>query len=310
MEFSLTDEIINQITFAMEDQQHNFLINRKTGEIIRKADEKRSADKEDQEYAAIPGWRPINGYYLMEKFVSSLRNPVFRDRLREALSSGKGVFRSFKDHLKKNKEVENLWFIFKDREMRQIVWRWYDEQRELAGLEKLGPVPEKFEDLALSDFSIKEGDKEHLEPALKLDKKAFSKAFPDADPDQVETVYTQKRKLEPGLLDPKSLLLVIESPMKEFAGFAWGVEKTGPFSEGMLLKIIQVAVVEHYRGLGLGQMLMRRLLQEAHNRGYERLSVELVEASLSLGSFFESLGFKTCSQTLEFDLENWERNLT
>ena len=305
MDSPLTGETIKQIIFAMEDQQENFLISVKTGEIVEcKIFDPTAAGGE---FLPVPEWKPLDGYALMEKFVSRLNNPVFKGLLREALDSGKNVFRNFKNTLKKNEEVEKLWFSFKEREMRKVVFDWYNEQRELRGLEQLGPEPEETEDLLLSDFIIREGKREDLEPLLRLDKMSFLESFPDRDRDLVEHLYGLKRKQAPSPLDSESLLLIAETPGEIFTGFAWGVRTYDPFSGGSILRLIQLAVVSHYRGLGLAGMLVKRFLEAAHERGYEALEVELAGVSLSLFKFFSSLGFKTRNQTLELDLTSWER---
>ena len=196
MEFPLTEERINQIIFAMEDQRHRFLVHRRTGELVREdelaarpglkpsdsgapqAAEKAESEeqetavldgKRDDPYVPIPSWEPMDGFHLMERFVLKLRNPIFTEMLREALSSGKGVFRKFKDIVKKNREMEHLWFTFKEREMRQAVQEWYEGERELAGLQRLAREPEPPEELLAGDFAVVWGESRHLEPVLKLD---------------------------------------------------------------------------------------------------------------------------------------------
>ncbi len=303
MEFALTDELIDQIIFAMEDQQHKILVNRHSGDLVH------SEEVEDPEqFTSIPEWRPIDGYNLMEKFITKLRNPIFRELLKEALSSGKGVFRNFKNTLKKSREVEKLWFTFKEREMKQVVVRWYNEQRELAGLEQIGEEPEETEDLLLSDFTIREGGEEHLEAMVNLDRRSFMENYPDAEQDRIERCFNDMRKSLPGLGEPESLLFVAETPTGDFAGFVWGVEEEDPLSGNPVLRIVQLAVVEHHRGLGLGQLLIRRLTKEAYQQGYEKLTLELAAGSLVLAGFLQNLGFETTAQILELDLNRWEKN--
>jgi hypothetical protein len=178
VEFVLTEEIAAQVVYAMEDQQHRFVIHRETGEVLR-ADSEEIRGRAD-EVVSLPKWRPLDGFQLMERFVSRLHNPVFRERLREALSSGKGVFRKFKDILKEEREIERLWFSFKEREMRLVVWNWYNEQRELAGLERLELEPEEdeYEELLETDFAVLPGAPAHLEALRRLDRQGFREAYP------------------------------------------------------------------------------------------------------------------------------------
>ncbi len=139
MEFDLTKEILDQIIFAMEDQTEESVVDRSSGEvIIVRGDDGRYGG---ERYAPTPEWKPIDGYQLMERFVTGLRNPTLREELRAALGAGRGVFRSFKDALKKNPEIEKRWYLFKEREMRRVVLDWYNQARELEGLERLGLDP-------------------------------------------------------------------------------------------------------------------------------------------------------------------------
>ena len=303
MDFDLSNELIDQIIFAMEDQQQKFVISGSSGELFR-SDE---VPDNTRTCFDLPDWQPIDGFNLMEKFVSHLRNPIFRDQLKDALSSGKGVFRQFKDILKKNREIEQRWFLFKAREMKQVIRRWYNEQRELAGLTRLGPEPEETGDLLLSDFTIDLGEKRHLEEVLRLDRKAFLENHPKASKDRLEQVYGQMRKVQPGPLSEGSLVLVAETPAGEFSGFAWGIEFENTVEESWLLKIVMIAVVKHYRGLGLGSMLLNEILKRAHERIYDGVEIELSGLSLGIATFLESHGFAVSRLALTLDLNDWGR---
>ncbi len=311
MNFNLDDERMEQIIFAMEDQQHRYLIHRGTGELVRaeEADGEDSPDDEADAYLPIPEWQPVHGFRLMEKFVSRLRNPLLRDRLNEALASGKGVFRKFKDILKANREIERFWFTFKERELRQVVWQWYNDQRELAGLERLEEEPqvvEGLEDLLASDFSFSTAQERHLDSILTLDREVFAARFPEAEPAVLAECYESSRKRLPGPLDRDSFLLVAETPEQDFAGFAWAVRETDPLSGERLLRIYQLAVVLRYRGVGLGAMLLKKLIVEARDRGYHRVHCELDGTCLQLAGFFAELGFHPVSQVVELDPSRFE----
>ena len=99
-----------------------------------------------------------------------------------------------------------------------------------------------------------------------------------------------------------------ETAAKGFAGFVWGVEREEPLSERRFFSIIQLAVVKHYRGLGLAQMMLERIKKEAYARGYEKLSVELTAAALRIQDLFHGLGYKDKAVTLELDLARLERD--
>jgi len=338
MEFPLTEELIDQIIFAMEDQNHEFFIDRRKGVLVREEELQRDsgesagppdepqdeqaardqslldgkpADRPEWEdrYVPIPDWSPADGFHLMERFVLKLRNPIFAEQLREALSAGQGVFRRFKDILKKNREIERLWFQFKDREMRRVVERWYEEERELAGLRaQAAAAGEEEEDLPASEFSILPGELRHVEPALKLDLKAFLETHAELDPERAERLYRDSRRLLPSLLDPRSLFLAAETPGGELAGFAWAVQQEDPAAGTSVLSLAQLAVRKHVRGIGLASLLLRRLCRQSQERGFQRLWVGLEGRALAVASLFEGLGFRPRAVELELDLRGWDEN--
>jgi GNAT superfamily N-acetyltransferase len=305
VDFTLQPEQVEQIIFAMEDQQHSYYVHRRSGELLR-ADEV----EEGGELVPIPEWQPVNGFLMMEKFVARLRNPLLRLELKDALASGRGVFRKFKDILKDNVEVERLWFAFKERELRAVVWQWYNEHRELAGLERLVQEPEEpegLQDLLGSDFAIVPLHGGHEEVLHELDESAFAARFAGADPARVATMFKEARKGLPDAGSPDSLAFVAETPEGEFAGFVWAVEEGDPLAAGRVLRVHQLAVAERYRGLGLGAMLLRRLIVQARDRGLHLVRIELNGKCLDLAGFFQGLGFKPISQDMELDPTRWEQ---
>jgi len=311
MDFSLDNELIEQIIFAMGDQQHSYYVHRRSGELVGEAEIEEDEGQEGIEdpFVPIPEWQPAHGFLLMEKFVARLRNPLLRDQLKEALASGRGVFRKFKDILKTSRGAEHGWFTFKERELRQVVRRWYNDQRELAGLERLEEEPEEIdglEDLLGSDFAILPGQKQHLDAVRKLDEAAFTARFPDADPRRVADIFRETRSTLPDLAAKDSLLLVAETADQDFAGFVWAVESTDAFIPGRILQVHQLAVVQRYQGMGLGTMLLRRIIAEARDRGYHRIRSDLSGKGLQLAGFFREFGFQAIAQVMDLDPTHWE----
>ena len=311
MEFTLNSELVEQIIFAMEDQQNDYRVHRDSGELLRadEIEQEQTPEEGEDPFVPIPQWRPVDGFLMMEKFVARLRNPLLRDQLKDALASGRGVFRKFKDILKTSPEIEHLWFIFKERELRKIVWTWYNDNRELAGLERLEVEPEPtedLEDLLASDFAIVPVQSRHLEALLRLDESAFTARFPEADPERVSDLYRESREDLPDPASGGSLAFAAETPEEDFAGFVWAVEQIDPLIAGRSLRVQQLAVVQRYQGVGLGSMLLRRLIVEARDRGYHRLRGELSGTGMQLAGFFEQLGFQTVARDVELDPTYWE----
>ena len=155
MTFPLTRELIDQIMFGMENQDTDFLLDLYDQKVVRIDELPDEGQDDEARYIPLPEWRSVDGYNLMEKFVASLHNPIYREILRSILASGKGVFRQFKDALKERQEIERLWYRFKEREMRAHVVEWYNVLRESWGLARIGdPEDEGTEVLVLSDFAL------------------------------------------------------------------------------------------------------------------------------------------------------------
>jgi ribosomal protein S18 acetylase RimI-like enzyme len=234
----------------------------------------------------------------MQSFVSTMHNPVYRDLLSQALTAGKGVFRQFKDTLKQNREVERLWFHYKDRRLRSVVVAWYNASREARGLEKLAPEPEETEELVASDFSLSWGAGGHAEEVLQLDHDVFRELFPRDDPGQLEVRYRERRAGLPSPSDQASALLVAETPAGELVGYAWGIVA------GDDVHLAQLTVVRELRGIGLGEALLRKFLSDLRARGVHTLTTELEGRSLRSSQFFQSLGFTQRSEVLECSLDS------
>jgi ribosomal protein S18 acetylase RimI-like enzyme len=295
MTFELTPQMIDKIGFAMEDQDERYLIDADSGELI--SSKSLLEDPDEEKFIPLPRWGSAEGFHLMESFVTTLYNPVYRELLISALSEGRGVFRAFKNTLKKNHEIEKLWFSYKEKRLRAVIIAWYNLNREARGLAKMSPEPEETEELVASDFSIDWGLRGHREQILRLDREAFMELFPKQQPAAVEARFKEKRDGIPPLESESSLILVAETPSGELAGFAWGV------MAGSSVHIAQLAVSKEYRGIGLGEALMKRLLTDIRKRGMKTLTTELSGKSLRFSAFFQSLGFTPLSEILECNLD-------
>jgi len=287
--------MIDKIGFAMEDQKARYAIDMDTGELTPLS--ALGSSFSEEKHARLPRWGSAEGFHLMESFVTDLRNPVYRDLLAKALTSGTGVFRSFKDTLKKNKEIEKLWFHYKETRLRAIIVSWYNVHREARGLEKLPLEPEEREELVESDFSFVWGERGHREDILRLDRDTFQELFPKEASQPIEERYAEKRRGVPAPGEETSPILVAETPAGDLAGFAWGL------IDGKSVHIVQLAVMAELRGIGLGEALLKRFLTDMRARGMKRLTMELAGKSLRFAAFFQSVGFRPMTQVLESNLD-------
>lgn len=157
MVFELTDALGEAIAKALENQDKKFLVDAQNSTLV---EESPDVCPDDERFYELPPWDSADGFSLMEDFVNDLHSPLAYTDLQEALHSGKGVFRGFKDVLKRYPLIERRWHYFKSRALLSYVNSWYNSLRESWGLEKLDSEPEETEDLLLDDFSFSEYDYE------------------------------------------------------------------------------------------------------------------------------------------------------
>jgi ribosomal protein S18 acetylase RimI-like enzyme len=295
MDFPLTSQMIDKIIFAMEDQKTKYAVEVSTGELA--AAGSHGGPLPEERYVALPRWGSAEGFHLMESFVTTLNNPLHREALAGALASGKGVFRGFKDALKRNPEIEKLWFHYKEKRLRAVVVSWYNASREARGLERLAPEPEETGDLVASDFTLTWGAGGREAEILRLDRDAFYELFPMDNPARLAVRYGEKRKGVPVPGSDASPLLVAEDPDGGLAGFAWGR------IEGQTVHILQLTVAADMRGIGLGEAVLRKFLTDMRARGMKLLTTELAGRSLRYAGFFRSVGFHPVTQLMECGLD-------
>jgi GNAT superfamily N-acetyltransferase len=252
MYFELTEALIDAILFSMEDQNGNFYMDVQKGMIRGDLDFDFNENPLDDpgRFIALPGWDSAEGFRLMERFAAGLKNSVVRDKLSAALDRGKGVFRAFKDTLSLYPETEQVWFKFKEREMRRVIVNWYNALREEWGLERIGMEPDETGDLVLEDFRIRAPREEDCAAAAELHRlclEEFRKAAACPPPGD------QTLPAAPG---PQTPVLVAETGGGDFAAHI-AAQKQGP-----ALRITALEVRPEYRGLGIGEALLSRLLEE------------------------------------------------
>ncbi len=155
MVFELTDALGESISKALENQDKRFLVDAQNSVLV---EEGGGVCPDEGRYYELPPWDSADGFSLMEEFVNGLHSPLAYTDLQEALHSGKGVFRGFKDVLKRYPLIERRWHFFKSRALLNYVNGWYNSLRESWGLEKLDSEPEETENLLLDDFTFCEYD--------------------------------------------------------------------------------------------------------------------------------------------------------
>lgn len=288
MQFELSPEVYDQIIFAMEDQGSHSFVHRTTGQVVTRD----RLEYAGEEYVPTPRWKPADGFHLMEGFVTTVPNRYYREQLRDALSTGKGVFRSFKNALKQSRDLERSWYRFKEREMRRVVAEWYNQEREAAGLERLGPEPEETEDLTVSDFVVTTALPHHLPAAGNVDREALIELGQVPAPELAECVKRRLRALDA----PGAHVVVARTPGDEVVGLAWARERPPatsrqPAWQAGEWELVQLAVLSYYRGIGLAGRLLAALSEAAREHAVTTLHVKLEAATMGAREVLERAGY-------------------
>ena len=291
MQFELSDEIINQIIFSMEDQNGRYVFDSENNTLTAASD---VPDGDPDRYYALPVWDSVDGFKMMERFVASLRNPPVKERLRAVLFAGKGVFRGFKDVLKGSPEVENLWFAFKEKALKREIIGWYNTLCDSWGAEKIGAEPEETDELVCSDFTFCEepdaSDEAFVQNARTLSEKELKEMY-DAEPAEAFSLLDRV----PGMLAGKGsfFTLTVRTAEGECAGFI----RASPIPEGARKTVIvtDFFIFPAWRGLGIGKSLFARCMDTLKAKGIKHVFV----LSVHIPVFFEQVmlrsGFRRIS---------------
>lgn len=268
MEFELTPELTDEIIFSMEDQTGHFLFDSAENRCVASREEGSSVIDDEDRYFAIPLWDSVSGFRMMERFVAQLRNPIVREELRDALSSGHGVFRKFKNILKEHAEIERLWFLFKEREMRNTVLEWYNGLRDFWGLERIGAEPEETEEIVGQDFLFRKFDIDDASPLEILVSTIEREISSGLSPELYGAISELMSRIR-GADGDLDHIIVTETAEGDLVGVAI----SSPLPEGSFLssQLTVLAVFPEFRGLGIGKELLSRTVSYWAAKGYRWL---------------------------------------
>jgi ribosomal protein S18 acetylase RimI-like enzyme len=297
MQFELSEALINDLLFSMEDQMGSFLLDTQEGVILGEEDEDFDQVEQDGDrYISLPDWDSTDGFRLMEHFAAGLRNLVIREELTGALNRGRGVFRAFKDAISHYPETEKLWYSYKERGMRREILRWYNALREEWGLERIGGEPEETADLVLEDFRFRPSTEEDREAAAALHRLCREELCAYTTGHELGTAELPAflmaechddcpDGLRNGRHDgdgtwpfPGDLGLMAETGDGEFAGYIAAAR------QGETLRIYTLEVQSQYRGLGIGENLLALFMERARQSGADTPPALQVLIDLPAGS--------------------------
>jgi GNAT superfamily N-acetyltransferase len=272
MQFELTDALMDDILFSMEDQGNDFFVDTQEGIVVGGIDsdigEFLEAEGEVVRYISLPDWDSSDGYRLMERFAASFRNPLLRDELTTALNQGRGVFRAFKNILSQHPEVEKLWFSFKDREMKKEILDWYNALREEWGLERIGHEPEETGDLVLEDFRFRNVTERDAVIAGELHRRCLEE-YCGSEGEGDSMLIPESMMQEALWIFPGDMAFTAETGAGDFAAYI------SARRDGTSLRIAALEVKHEYRGLGIGEALLSHFLSRVDRTAISHVFMDL-----------------------------------
>lgn len=264
MQFALTDSLVNEITIALENQDQIFVIDAQNNSLLDNTDNSVTAD--NNFFYTLPEWTSANGFKLREDFVSILNAPIAKDELQEVLHSGRGVFKNFRTIIKKYPEVEKKWFLYKNKIMGLYINDWFNELREIWGLEKLDYIPESDENLIHDDFSFREYDSEIDQNNILLYLRAYFFSEDQNIPEELKQAFFEIWKNGFTSFDSTNQTgFICHSLSDDFAGCITASPLSAAQEDIMIISTIFVPV--NFRGLGIGTELLTMFLSKQKELG-------------------------------------------
>ncbi|MDR0568362.1 MAG: GNAT family N-acetyltransferase [Spirochaetaceae bacterium] len=275
MHFELTQALIDEIVFAMENQRDRFMLDTEKILLIpKKWYAHYGQDAAPDRYIELPAWNSADGFRLMERFVLHFKNPALGLSLQAALQQGRGVFRAFKDILNRHPVAEKRWLAFKKQEMQAEIIRWYHAAGQEDQRRRIGNEPEETGDLIQEDFIFRKPS-----PADAVTAQALHKRLRAEYAGNEAVLLTMPETL------PEDLRLIAETAEGELAGYIGVTRRRGS------LRINALAVKPEFRGLGIGEELCARLLQDLSPAESAAVTFDLPATAGGFSHVLARLGF-------------------
>lgn len=290
--FELDDKVVESVIFAMENQGAVSYIDMETGILSSRIDEGAEAGEPGEDapdLEPIPTWTSQDGFRLMEQFAQTIGHPVVRADLLAALSRGRGVFRAFKDALDAHPEAERKWYEYKARAMKARIVQWYEDLRDVRGLQRLGLEPEDTDDLLLSDFRILRYGAEvwgEFEPLVRAGREDALARFPGTLVDHVFSTLDREIR---GPYGADYSIYSAECEPGARAGMA--LTRILRSGEGAFAVLGFLYVDPERRRIGLGRTLIERAREDAFREGIRHFVVDMPFLWPEFGASLEGLGY-------------------
>ncbi len=265
----------------MEDQENATVVDLDSGEVL--------PFQEGAKFASPPSWSSREGFRLMEDFLASIRQPSARRDLGAALARGRGVFKAFKAALADYPDIERSFRDFKIRAMRHTIRLWYDDLREVRGLERLGPEPEETDELIVSDLEVR------LE-SLTQAKELLLSLFDEAESESLEYLpsvvagFEFDRLRDEMDLGQEGLCALADDGEGGAIGAALAFRIVGP--ERSIGRIVFLFVRKEFRQMGLGKAMLGVLTDGFRAEGTHALILDSALVPYDFAASLERLGYR------------------
>ena len=284
MTFTLTESLLDELQTALENQEQQFLVDAAQNKLIPKTD----GLKGDEEFFyELPEWDSASGFKLREDFVSNLNSPLAHEALQEVLHSGRGVFRNFRNVIKAYPEVEKKWHVYKNNKMMCYINNWYNNLREVWGLEKLDYVPESDDSLIHDDFSFAAYTQQNEKELVLHMNAAFRERNENLSPELSQAIYNIWLDQFELAHSKGELGFICRSFSNDFAGCIT-VSQVSQKQEKVMV-LTSLFVPEAFRGLGIGTELINMCLSELKKLG----KTWLILPNMTVPEYLEPLLLRT-----------------
>jgi len=272
----LNSYLLKNIIFSMENQGAIGYLDLESGEVVEISnindpvvvrENKKSEGlisitiKQNKDrFLALPPWGSIEGFKIREQFIKDMKNPVYKKTLNHVFHTGRGVFRKFKEVLKENPIIERQWIEYKSNYMRAIVVNWYKECEGYINLLNLEEEVEELpNDLLISDFIFSTKISETDYNKLRLLKN-------DTINDLTFFEKTIVKRRQDILTKPN--YIVSYNLSDEIAAFIEWEE-----IEKDTIEITSYGVEKQYRGLGLFNIMLDKVIRQASRQSYDKVVI-------------------------------------
>jgi ribosomal protein S18 acetylase RimI-like enzyme len=284
----------------MEDQEHLYLLDLKTGLLVQSEEVEEEEENEtfSDRFLPIPDWEPADGFRMMDKFSNLVRNPLYKEKLLNALQAGKGVFRRFKDILCEQPALERQWFAFKDMEMERRVLLWYKSNNGAIQLMELSPELEELtDDILQEDFLVFTETNEETLQDLGILKQTLLQEMLGSNLSQKKSAQLIQSRLK-GISEMEYIYARTQGGA--LAGFLAYRFLTPDTAE-----ILFFGNYPEFRGLGLFRHLFDALSRIVSRKGILFLIVNLAGDAITLDKLFTQMEGTTVTKQVLLTTENW-----